>query len=377
MPEIKLFHEIKEIGAEHWNNQCVTDYPFSRYEFLYALEQSGSVTADTGWQPLHIELSDQGNVLAYMPLYLKNHSYGEYVFDWAWADAYQRYGLDYYPKLVSAIPYSPVIGPRLLTTQDPEPLMEMIQALLPKLCQQLRANSWHLLFPEEKIIKKINDSNLMIRKGCQYQWFNKGYESFPHFLEQFTSRKRKNVKKERQKIIDHGITHKMIEGIDITDAQLDKFYDFYRMTYLKRGREAYLSKTFFYLLRDLMPENILLAFAYNGDTPVAGAFSLKDSQTLYGRYWGCLEEYDSLHFETCYYQGIDYCIVNKLKRFDSGAQGEHKIQRGFEPVPTWSAHWVKEVGFNHAIQQFVEEESEAIDRQIEHLTTYLPFKGNG
>ncbi len=374
MPEIKLFHEIKEIGPEKWNNQRTTDYPFNRYEFLFAMEESGSVTAKTGWQPLHIELSDGDHILAYMPLYLKNHSYGEYVFDWAWADAYHRHGMDYYPKLVSAIPYSPVIGQRLLTQLDPEPLLASIQKLLPELCNQVQANSWHFLFPEDREIESITHPELLVRKGCQYQWFNRDYTDFPHFLERFTSRKRKNVRKERQKVIDHGITHRKIEGADITDQELDKFYDFYRITYLKRGQQAYLTKQFFHLLRELMPENLLLVMAYNGDEAVAGALSLKDSKTLYGRYWGCLEEYDSLHFETCYYQGIDYCIEHKLQRFDSGAQGEHKIQRGFEPVPTWSAHWIKDVGFNQAIRNFVEEEAEAMDHQIEHLKSYLPFR---
>ncbi|MFY0678614.1 MAG: N-acetyltransferase [Neptuniibacter sp.] len=374
MPEIKLFHEIKEIGAEKWNSQRSNDYPFSRYEFLYAMEESGSVTADTGWQPLHLELRDEKNTLGYMPLYLKNHSYGEYVFDWAWADAYHRHGLEYYPKLVSAIPYSPVMGQRLLTQQDPAPLLNMIQQMLPQLCNQVKANSWHFLFPEDKEIASIKHPELMIRKGCQYQWFNREYNDFAHFLQQFTSRKRKNVRKERQKVIDHGICHRKIEGPDITDQELETFYDFYRITYLKRGREAYLTKQFFYLLRELMPENILLVMAYSDDQAVAGALSLKDSTTLYGRYWGCLEEFDSLHFETCYYQGIDYCIEHQLERFDSGAQGEHKIQRGFEPVPTWSAHWVKEVGFNQALQRFIDEESEAMDQQIEHLKTYLPFR---
>ncbi|MCP4596805.1 GNAT family N-acetyltransferase [Neptuniibacter sp.] len=376
MPEIKLCHEIKEIGKEAWNQLCKTDYPFARYEFLYALETSGSVQPKTGWQPLHLLLQDNGINIGVMPLYLKNHSYGEYVFDWAWADAYNRYGLEYYPKLVTAIPFSPVTGPRLLTQQDPKPLLEMISHSLPQIAEQVQANSWHLLFPTDEERNAVQHPHLMHRKGCQYQWFNKNYADFDDFLATFTSRKRKNVRKERQKVIDHGITHVQLDGEDISPEQLDQFYDFYRMTYLKRGREAYLTKEFFFLLKELMPENLLLVLAYNGDQPVAGALSLKDSTTLYGRYWGCFDEYDSLHFETCYYQGIDYCIANKLRRFDSGAQGEHKIQRGFEPVETWSAHWVKEVGFNQAIQQFVDEESEAIDQQIEHLKQYLPFRNN-
>ena len=374
MLELKFSHKISEIGEKAWDELRPDDFPFSRYAFLNALEESGSVSAKTGWQPLHLQLQDNGITIAVMPLYLKNHSYGEYVFDWAWADAYNRYGLDYYPKLVSAIPYSPVCGTRLLTKQDPKPLIEVIERMLPQLCEKLSANSWHLLFPTESEQDSFTASHILKRKGCQYQWFNKGYSSFTHYLEHFNSRKRKSVRKERQKVEAHGITHQHFEGEHISEEQIDIFYEFYRMTYLKRGREAYLNKAFFTQLIKDMPEHVLLILAYSDQQPVAGALSLKDSNTLYGRYWGCFDEYDSLHFETCYYQGIDYCIANNLQRFDSGAQGEHKIQRGFEPVETWSAHWVKEVGFNQAIRQFVEEESKEIDLQLQQLREYLPFK---
>lgn len=374
MLEIKFSHKISEIGATIWNSLCPTDNPFTRYEFLYALENSDSVCAKTGWQPFHLQLQDNGITIAVMPLYLKQHSYGEYVFDWAWADAYQRHGLDYYPKLVCAIPYSPVMGPRLLTRQDPKPLLAIVKMQLPSLCEKLSANSFHLLFPTDSETLELSHPNLMVRKGCQYQWFNRDYENFTHFLEHFSSRKRKNVKKERRKVTDQAITHIQFSGHEISHEMIHQFYEFYRMTYLKRGREAYLTKDFFFQLQETMPENLLLVVAMKDEQAVAAALSLKDSDTLYGRYWGCFDEYDSLHFETCYYQGIDYCIEHKLKRFDSGAQGEHKIQRGFEPVPTWSVHYVKEVGFNQAINRFVDEERTAIDQQIEELSSFLPFK---
>lgn len=374
MLEIKICHKISEIGPDTWNNLLPSDYPFCRYEFLHALEESGSVSAKTGWQPLHIQLQDNGITVAILPLYLKNHSYGEYVFDWAWAEAYERYGMDYYPKLVSSVPFSPVGGPRLLTKQPIEPLFESLSQAIPQLCQHFKATSWHLLFPSKKEADSLDSENYMIRKGCQYQWFNQDYASYDDFLQNLTSRKRKNLKKERKKIDKQGITHRQIQGKDITDNEIDTFYDFYRLTYLKRGREAYLSKSFFIQLKQTMPENLFLVLAYKDETPVAGALSLQDSTTLYGRYWGCFDEYDSLHFETCYYQGIEYCISLGLKRFDSGAQGEHKIQRGFTPVPTYSAHWLKEVGFNKAVQQFIDEETSAIDEQIEQLKKYLPYK---
>lgn len=374
MLELKFSHKISEIGKTTWNSLCPTDNPFIRYEFLFALESSNSVCKETGWQPFHLQLEDNGIIIAVLPLYFKQHSYGEYVFDWAWADAYQRHNLDYYPKLVSAIPYSPVTGPRLLTNQNPLPLLAIIKEQLPNLCKKIGAHSFHLLFPTQVEIDALKHPNLMTRKGCQYQWFNQNYESFAHFLERFTSRKRKNVKKERQKIIDQNISHIQLAGESITHDLMDQFYDFYRMTYLKRGREAYLNKDFFFELQKAMPENLLLVVALKDEQPVAAALSLKDSNTLYGRYWGCFDEHDSLHFETCYYQGIDYCIKHKLARFDSGAQGEHKIQRGFEPVPTWSSHYVKEVGFNQAIRNFVDEETTAITQQIEQFSQYLPFK---
>lgn len=374
MPEIKLYHSIAEIGADTWNALCPNDYPFMRYEFLHALEISGSVNADKGWQPVHIGMQDNGINIAFMPLYLKNHSYGEYVFDWSWADAYHRYGLHYYPKLVSAVPYSPVTGPRLLTQQPAAPLLKLIANAIPAICKELRAKSWHLLFPTTNEKIDLAAPHLMLRKGCQYQWFNRNYNSFEHYLEHFNARKRKSVKKERKKIIQQGIQHLVFEGSDISAEAMAQFYQFYQMTYFKRGQEPYLTEEFFQLLRQQMPESLLLVMAYAGETAVAGALSLKDSQTLYGRYWGCIDEYDSLHFETCYYQGLDYCIAHNLQRFDSGAQGEHKIQRGFEPVETWSLHWLEEQGLNHAIDDFIQRETQAIDERMQDLTSYLPFK---
>ncbi len=374
MLEVKISHKISEIDRDSWNNLCPDDYPFCRYEFLYALEQSGSVCARTGWQPLHLQFVEQGQITAIIPLYLKSHSYGEYVFDWAWADAYQRHGLNYYPKLVSAIPYSPVSGPRILTQSDPGPLLQQLEKLLPRLSETVGAHSWHLLFPPATEHKLLEQTDLIIRMGCQYQWFNRNYRDFDDFLRHFNARKRKNVRKERQKARQHGISHLQLSGSEISPAQMDQFYQFYRLTYLKRGQEAYLNRAFFAQLQQQMPDNLLLVLACKEGEPVAGALSLRDSRTLYGRYWGCYEEYDSLHFETCYYQGIEYCIAHQLARFDSGAQGEHKIQRGFEPVATWSAHWLEEQGFNQAIRRFAEEEAHAVSQQIEQLACYLPFR---
>lgn len=376
MLSLKLHHQISDIPTDVWNDLCGTDYPFLRHEFLHALESTGCVSAKQGWQPVHISVEQDDETVAVMPLYLKSHSWGEYVFDWAWADAYDRYGLDYYPKLLTAIPFTPAQGPRL---GHRIPLNELIPALsngLRSACDSLQASSWHGLFVEPELRTQLADNKKMCRLGCQYHWFNDGYQSFDDFLATFSSRKRKNLRKERQKVADQGIQLRTFEGEAISDAQLAHFYRFYQMTYLKRGRQGYLSQDFFTRLRDTLPEHLVLVMAYNGEQPVAGALSLRSSDTLYGRYWGCLEEYDSLHFETCYYQGIEYCIQHGLQRFDPGAQGEHKIQRGFRPVETWSCHWINEPGFQQPVAQFLAEEQQAIQEQIKELTGWLPFKSD-
>ena len=372
--ELKFSHKISAIDKALWQSLCPTDCPFISYDFLYALEESGSVSAETGWQPLHLQIIEHGITIAILPLYLKNHSFGEYVFDWVWADAYHRHGKNYYPKLVTASPFSPIEGPRLLTQKPIAPILKFIELNMEAICDKAGANSWHNLFISSTEKQALTDSNLMVRKGCQYHWLNDDYTCFADFLSTFNSRKRKNLKKERQKIIDQEIQHVRLSGHEISDELLDQFYEFYQLTYLKRGRDAYLNKDFFYLLRELIPDNLLLVVADKNAHPVAAALSLKTDSTLYGRYWGCFDEFDSLHFETCYYQGIEYCIENGIARFNSGAQGEHKIQRGFQPVPTWSAHWLKEQGLNTPIQRFITEETKQISSEINRLKTFLPFK---
>lgn len=376
MLDIILSDNIESIGKSEWNTLCGLDYPFLRYEFLHALEQSGSVSKKSGWAPLHLSLKDGPHTIAVMPMYIKQHSYGEYVFDWAWADAYAHHGYDYYPKLVTSIPFTPAYGPRIGTKRALEEIVPAISQAIPQIAKEIGASSWHGLFPEKELHTLLEKNGLMSRLGTQYHWFNKNYRDFEHFLEFFTSRKRKNLRKERQKVLNHSVELKVFTGTEISDALLHRFYHFYQITYLKRGRKGYLTPQFFTLLRDTMPEQLVLVIAEANNQAVAGALSLKSSDTLYGRYWGCLEEYDSLHFETCYYQGIEYCIREGLKRFDPGAQGEHKIQRGFEPIETWSAHWIKEPGFQAGINQFLEEEAESMKHQIEELRTWLPFRKN-
>ena len=373
MVKVNLHQSIESIGPERWNALCSIHYPFMRYEFLHALEASGSVSTQTGWQPLHLELSRNGETELLMPLYLKSHSWGEYVFDWAWAEAYERHGLPYYPKLLTAIPFTPATGPRFGTRMACAEVMAQLPQLLRQLCEQTGASSWHGLFLPPEAITAAPEP-MMHRLGAQYHWFNRGYQTFDQFLNQFNSRKRKAVRKERQKVEDQDIHLSRISGRDISAPQLELFYRFYQMTYLKRGRQGYLSPDFFHRLHQTMPEQMLLILAEQAGEAIAAALCFIGEDTLYGRYWGCAQEYDCLHFEACYYQGIEFCIEQGLARFDPGAQGEHKIQRGFEPVSTGSLHQIAHPGFEAAILDFLHQETEAMQQQIAELTTWLPFR---
>jgi len=369
----QICNAIAEIKPEEWVQCCRHDYPFTRYAFLHALEASGAVSAETGWQPVHLKIMQGPEIIALLPMYLKSHSYGEYVFDWAWADAYHRHQRPYYPKLLTAIPFSPVSGPRLLTQLEPSQLTPLLTKIIPDIAGRLGAHSWHGLFWETSLKPSLAE-HFMIRDGCQYHWFNRGYSDFEHYLSHFNSRKRKTLRKEREKVRLKGIELRRLAGNQITPENIEIFYRFYQATYWKRGQRPYLPLSFFKSLLSNMPEQLLLIEARLDNSPVAAALCFEDSTTLYGRYWGCLDEYDSLHFETCYYQGIEYCIEKGLQRFDPGAQGEHKIQRGFEPIQTYSTHWVEEQGFNQAIGAYLEEERELLAEERERLKARLPFK---
>lgn len=374
---IELAHSISEIEKSQWEALQTEDYPFLRYSFLTALEHSGAVNPDTGWQPLYLKCFENDQLMAIMPLYLKFHSYGEYVFDWAWAEAYERHQLNYYPKLVTAIPFSPVVGPRHIGELSPTLYSGVLHAIK-QLCQQHGFSSWHLLFPDPKGLAHWKTApDVSLRMGLQYHWFNRNYQSFDDYLEHFTARKRKSVKRERRKVAEQGISITTYEGHEITPSLLRSFFRCYQRTYALRGRKGYLNLAFFEALRAEMPENLVLFAAYGPKQQVlATALCFKDNQTLYGRYWGSLEDYDSLHFETCYYTGIDYCIQHGLARFDPGAQGEHKIARGFEPITTWSVHYLQHTGFRNAVAQFVEEEKNALCQHQTTLAELLPFKDN-
>lgn len=375
----KLINSVDQIQPQTWNGLAGQDYPFLRHEFLSALEQSGAVSANTGWLPQHfLVFDDQQQLLAAMPLYLKSHSRGEYVFDYQWANAYTQAGLDYYPKWLTAVPFTPCQGPRIALAKNHDPLsiFSLILNHIQEISIHQNISSWHCLFPHAEQLQNLHYLGLGIREDIQYQWFNKGYRDFADFLDEFTAAKRKTVKRERRKLSEQDIEFIQIVGSDANEEQWAAFFQFYRLTYLKKGSQAYLNPAFFEICSKTMGSQMLLVFAIKQNRYVGAALSFIGTDTLYGRYWGCLEEYDFLHFETCYYQGIDYCLKFGLYRFDSGAQGEHKIARGFKPVSTFSAHWLKSPEFGKAIEDFLIRERQEIARYKEAACNLLPFKTN-
>lgn len=378
---VKFLPHIANLKANEWNTLFNTDYPFVQHAFLSALETSGCTQTSTGWTPQHILVYQNNHLIAAMPCFIKSHSYGEYVFDWAWANAYQQHGLSYYPKLLAAIPFTPATGARLSfspsiqTNEDKRRIISTIdQAIRDKFTAQ-PLSSQHLLFPDAELSHLLAQSGWKQRLCMQYHWFNRSYNSFDDFLSRFKSRKRKTVRKERQAIIDQGISINIALGGDISHKLMQDFYRFYHMTYLKRsGQHGYLNLAFFQLLLEHMRDNLVLICAQKGDVLIGAALCFKDNNNLYGRYWGCEQEYEFLHFEACYYQGIEFCIQHGLQRFDPGAQGEHKIPRGFEPITTYSNHKIANNDFSRAINHFIDEECEQINAHIDYLKTRLPFK---
>lgn len=377
---LEFVSSLSEIRAAEWDALHDGTYPFVRYAFLAALEQSGAVNEDKGWQPHHLIARHQGQMVAALPLYLKSHSYGEYVFDWAWADAYQRYGRRYYPKLLSAIPFTPATGPRLLLAagQDADQRLPELVAGLQDEALARGASSVHLLFPSAAVSNQLQQHSLMQRVGAQYHWFDDGYGDFDGFLASFSSRKRKTVRKERRVVIDQGLSLATLEGDAISEADWQFFFYCYQMTYAKRsGHGGYLPEDFFHRLASDMPDALVMMVAYFEGKRVAAALNVRGGDTLYGRYWGCVREFEFLHFEACYYRGIDYCLANGLTHFDPGAQGEHKIQRGFTPVMTYSNHWLADAAFRDAVGNFLAEERRHIEGYLVDAGEMLPFRKGG
>jgi len=373
--QVQAHRSIDDISPAEWD-ALAGDDPFLRHAFLAALEHSGSACAETGWLPLHLSCrDDSGKLVGALPLYLKSHSYGEFVFDWAWADAYQRHGLRYYPKLVSAVPFSPVPGSRLLMAAGAE-RVTIAKALLEQtrtLAKQFKVSSIHCLFPLELELADWNGAGFLTRRDTQFHWHNRGYASFEDFLSHYPADKRKKVHRERRRIAEAGIELRMLAGDELDLRLMESLYRFYLSTYEKRGRTAYLSREFFEELRRTMPEALRVCFAFKADEPVAAAICLQGGDTLYGRHWGSMQEFHSLHFEACYYQGIEYCIAKGLRHFNPGTQGEHKISRGFEPTYTWSVHWLARPEFQAAIDEYLQREQHHVDAYLRETEAHLPF----
>ena len=367
---------IHDIPARDWNRVSGTGHPFLRYEFLAALETHGCVGEDQGWIPQHIVAIDDGELVGIVPLYLKDNSYGEFVFDWAWADAYHRAGMAYYPKLVAAIPYTPVTGARLLVhpARDRAAVCNALidRALL--LMEETRASSLHWLFSNETDTAALVARGLLRRTGCHFHWHNAGYASFDDFLSRLSSRKRKKIRRERRYVAEAGVRMEIVSGSEASREQWQAMHFFYRSTFLKKSGMPTLTLAFFEEISRTMGEQLVLVFANHAQRPVAGAIMLRGDDALYGRHWGCLEEFNSLHFEACYYQGIEYCIENRLALFEPGAQGEHKISRGFLPSYTWSAHQIVNEPFREAIQRYLLQEHDMMVDYHDDLMQTSPFR---
>ena len=377
MNKVTTHSAIAEIPAEQWNRLVDPDTPFLRHEFLSALERHGCVGERFGWLPHHLALRDRdGRLLAVAPCYLKFNSYGEFVFDWAWADAYQRHGRNYYPKLVVASPYTPATGPRLLTGATPERrahAQALIQGAV-RMAERMGVSSLHWLFTVADETDWLEDQGLMRRVGCQFHWQNRGYDSFESLLVAFTAAKRKKIHRERRRVAESGVHIRRLTGDAVTEAEWAIFHQLYRDTFDKRGGIPTLTLPFFLDIGETMGQHVLLVLAEHGGEIVAAAFNLIGTRSLYGRHWGCFQDFHSLHFEACYYQGLEYCIDRGLARFEPGAQGEHKVSRGFLPTPTWSAHWIADPGFRAAIAHFLDQETRGMDAYLADMHTHSPYR---
>lgn len=377
---------IDHIPAAHWNALELAGNPFVRHEFLLALERTACVGAAAGWVPHHLILEDGKRLLAAMPLYRKSHSWGEFVFDWSWARAYDQAGLRYYPKLVSMPPFTPATGPRLLIAPDaPEDTRAQLGQALLTLANSARVSSAHLLFLTEEDRAALSrqrghprdESPFLWRKDCQFHWRNRGYRSFDDFIATFRADKRKKALRERRRVSEGGVTYRTLTGGDLDPRLWDIVFGFSAGTFAAHGHEHYLNVDFFRAVSAVMPRAVVVKLAEFQGHPIAAAIYFRGEKALYGRYWGAAANFHSLHFETCYYQGIEYCIEHGLTHFEPGTQGEHKVARGFEPTATWSAHWIADPRFRRAIDDYLNVERAQIDQYILEVEQHTPFRRDG
>lgn len=373
---IKVLGGISEIAPAQWD-ACAGPDPLVGHAFLDALERSGSACPETGWAPCHLVVEDRdGRALACAPLYLKSHSFGEYVFDWSWADAYRRAGGRYYPKLQCAVPFTPVTGRRLLVRPEaPEREMQrLLTAGMLELARLNKVSSLHITFPTGQECRRLEEFGLLPRLGQQYHWENRGYRDFADFLETLSSRKRKAIRKERERAAASGLGVRTLTGAEIRPRHWDAFHGFYLDTTSRKWGEPYLTRNFFHLLGERLAERIALVIAERDGRPVAGALNLIGDGVLYGRNWGAVETHPFLHFECCYYRAIDFAIERGLGRVEAGAQGEHKVQRGYLPQPTYSAHWIADEGFRGVVARFLEHERAMVAEDMAEMAAEGPYR---
>jgi len=362
----RIVDSLAAVDRDEWNSLAGRQ-PFVRHEFLSALLDTGCAAARTGWAPRFLLVRRAGGLVAAMPLFAKSHSYGEYVFDWAWADAHERHGIDYYPKLLSAIPFTPVRGPRLLG-KEPELLLSAALELARE------ASSLHILFPREDEVPHLVAQGMLIRRTVQFHWRNAGYADFDDFLRRMTHARRKKIRQERRRVREAGVSFSWLEGSSIGRRHWELFNRCYRRTYAEHRSSPYLSLDFFLRLGAALPDHLALLIAERAGRPIAASLFFKDENTLYGRYWGAIERVPLLHFECCYYQAIEYAIARGLQVFEGGAQGEHKLWRGLMPVEAPSAHWLAHPKFARAVESFLEREGAGVARYVDELCEHSPFK---
>jgi predicted N-acyltransferase len=377
----RLNGSAAEIGAAVWNgcaNPAGHDdpHPFTRYEFFAALEESRSATARTGWRACHLTVERDGQVQGLLPLYLKNHSQGEYVFDHAWADAFERAGGSYYPKLQASVPFTPVTGKRFLICAgaDEHETRKALMAAGSSAVRELHASSLHVTFLTEDEWRTAGEAGYLLRTDQQFHWENRGYTSFDEFLGELSSSKRKNLRKERAAVREAGVEFDWLTGADITEGAWDSFFEFYMDTGSRKWGSPYLTRDFFSRVGQSMADQILLIIARRGNKPIGGALNFFGDGAVFGRNWGCIEYVPLLHFEACYYQAIDFAIARGLKKVEAGAQGEHKLLRGYMPTPTYSAHFIAHAGLRRAISDYLDREREAVSEHIEELAEHAPFR---
>ena len=374
---IEFCSSIDKVDAREWNGLVGGAHPFARHEFLAALEHAGCVGAGTGWQPHYLALRDAAGLAGAAAAYLKTHSYGEFVFDFGWAEAYERLGRRYYPKLTLATPFTPATAPRLLVRAGLDRAGSAAQLLeaLERDAVAHGVSSVHALFLDEAARAACSARGWLLRRDCQFHWSNRGYATFEDYLESFTAEKRKKARRERRRVAESGVRFETRFGGELDAPLLERIYALHRDTFLRHGHEPYLTPAFFAEIARRLPESLMVKLAVHGRTLVAVAVFFRSEDTLYGRYWGSAADFHSLHFETCYHQGIEFCIERGLQRFEPGTQGEHKVSRGFEPQLTWSAHFIADRQFRAAIAQYLEREAAAVETYALEVQEHVPYRG--